>query len=74
METEPRLAAALDSLVEPVTCKDPESPLRWTGKSLRVLARQLQAMGHTISELPHPKGCGILYKPNRWRFSRFATC
>ena len=49
VETEPRLAADLDSLVEPVTRGDPESPLRWTGKSLRVLARQLQAMGHAIS-------------------------
>lgn len=49
LETEPRLAADLDSLVEPVTRGDPESPLRWTCKSLRVLANQLQAMGHAIS-------------------------
>ena len=48
-ETEPRLAADLDSLVEPATRGDPESPLRWTCKSLRVLANQLQAMGHAIS-------------------------
>ncbi|MHB1463483.1 MAG: ISAzo13 family transposase [Desulfobacteria bacterium] len=48
-ETEPRLAADLDSLVEPATRGDPESPLRWTCKSLRVLADQLQAMGHAIS-------------------------
>lgn len=47
--TEPRLAADLNSLVEPVTRGDPESPLRWTCKSLRVLARQLQTMGHSIS-------------------------
>ena len=46
---EPRLAADLDSLVEPATRGDPESPLRWTCKSLRVLADQLQAMGHAIS-------------------------
>lgn len=49
LETEPRLAADLDSLVEPATRGDPESPLRWTCKSLRVLANQLQAMGHAIS-------------------------
>jgi len=49
LETEPRLAADLDSLVEPATRGDPESPLRWTCKSLRVLANQLQAMGHPIS-------------------------
>jgi transposase len=48
-QTEPRLAADLDSLVEPATRGDPESPLRWTCKSLRVLAKQLQAMGHDIS-------------------------
>ena len=47
--TEPRLAADLDSLVEPATRGDPESPLRWTCKSLRVLSTQLQAMGHAIS-------------------------
>ena len=49
LDTEPRLAADLDSLVEPATRGDPESPLRWTCKSLRVLANQLQAMGHPIS-------------------------
>jgi len=48
-DTEPRLATDLDSLVEPVTRGDPDSPLRWTCKSLRVLAKQLQAMGHAIS-------------------------
>jgi hypothetical protein len=44
-----RLATDLDSLVEPTTRGDPESPLRWTCKSVRVLAEQLQAMGHSIS-------------------------
>jgi hypothetical protein len=48
MYAEPRLTADLDSLVEPATRGDPESPLRWTCKSLRVLAKQLQAMGHAI--------------------------
>lgn len=46
---EPRLMVDLNSLVEPATRGDPESPLRWTCKSLRVLAKQLQAMGHVIS-------------------------
>ena len=49
LATEPRLSADLDSLVEPATRGDPESPLRWTCKSLRVLCDQLQAMGHAIS-------------------------
>ena len=39
----------LERLVEPTTRGDPESPLRWTCKSLRNLAKQLVAMGHTLS-------------------------
>lgn len=49
LEVEPRLAADLDHLVEPATRGDPESPLRWTCKSLRQLTHQLQAMGHSVS-------------------------
>lgn len=45
---EPRLLSDLESLVEPTTRGDPESPLRWTNKSLRTLARQLQGMGHSV--------------------------
>jgi len=39
----------LDALVEPMTRGDPETPLRWTSKSLRHLAEELQAMGHDVS-------------------------
>jgi len=39
----------LESLVEPVTRGDPESPLRWTCKSVRQLAAQLNRMGHRTS-------------------------
>ena len=39
----------LESLVEPVTRGDPESPLRWTCKSVRQLAAQLNRMGHQAS-------------------------
>ncbi len=46
---EPRLAADLEKLLEPAARGDPESPLRWTCKSLRVLSRQLQTMGHEVS-------------------------
>lgn len=49
LQTDPRLAADLDRLVEPATRGDPESPLRWTCKSLRTLSKQLQGMGHDIS-------------------------
>ncbi|MEX6429922.1 MAG: ISAzo13 family transposase [Ferrimicrobium sp.] len=43
------LATDLESLLEPVTRGDPESPLRWTTKSLRGLSEELKAMGHTLS-------------------------
>jgi hypothetical protein len=38
----------LETLVDPVTRGDPQSPLRWTCKSTRRLAAELQAMGHTV--------------------------
>jgi hypothetical protein len=46
---DPTLAADLEALVEPTTAGDPNSPLRWTSKSLRTLAAELQAMGHAVS-------------------------
>src|ERR1700722_6495114 len=39
----------LESLVEPVTRGDPESPLRWTCKSVRQLSAELERMGHRTS-------------------------
>jgi hypothetical protein len=44
--------------VEPVTRGDPESPLRWTCKSVRKLAKELSLQGHQVahqlvSELLH---------------------
>lgn len=43
------LMADLEALVEPVTRGDPESPLRWTTKSLRRLAEELKKKGHSVS-------------------------
>ena len=43
------LLADLEALVEPSTRGDPQSPLRWTCKSVRRLATELQAQGHTVS-------------------------
>ena len=43
------LLADLDALVEPTTLGDPDSPLRWTSKSVRNLADELAAMGHDAS-------------------------
>ena len=45
----PQLLAALEALVEPTTRGDPESALRWTCKSLRVLAEELCRKGHDVS-------------------------
>ena len=39
----------LDRLVDPSTRGDPESPLRWTCKSVRKLAEELQHEGHAVS-------------------------
>jgi hypothetical protein len=46
---DPTLLVDLEALVEPTTRGDPESPLRWTCKSVRRLAQALQAQGHEIS-------------------------
>ena len=43
------LLADLDGLVEPSVSGDPQSPLRWTSKSVRTLARELRDMGHNVS-------------------------
>ena len=43
------LMVDLEALVEPTTSGDPGSPLRWTSKSVRHLAEELQAMGHEVS-------------------------
>src|ERR671935_1086901 len=40
---------ALDALVEPTTRGDPMSPLRWTCKSTRRLAKELCRQGHPVS-------------------------
>ena len=47
--TDPGLRDALERLVEPTTRGDPESPLRWTCKSVRNLAEELQRQGHQVS-------------------------
>lgn len=49
-ESNPKLLDDLDKLVDPVTRGDPESPLRWTSKSTTKLTKELQEMGHSISQ------------------------
>ena len=62
--TDPSLLTHLDGLVEPTAPGDPESPLRWTSKSVRTLAVALEALGHTVSytvvaELLHELGYSL---------------
>jgi transposase len=62
------LLADLDALVEPTASGDPDSPLRWTSKSVRRLAAELQRQGHAISyrlvaDLLH--GLGYSLQANR---------
>ena len=49
VEKDPTLVRDLEKLVEPTERGDPESPLRWTCKSVRQLAQELTRMGHRTS-------------------------
>jgi len=49
-ETDTTLLTDLESLVEPTTRGDPESPLRWTCKSTAKLAEELRPLGHRVSQ------------------------
>ena len=49
VEHQPDLPARLESLVEPLTRGDPESPLRWTCKSTRRLSVELIKLGYRAS-------------------------
>lgn len=48
-ESDPELVSALETLIEPTTRGDPESPLRWTCKSIRRLAEELTRQRHEVS-------------------------
>jgi Rhodopirellula transposase DDE domain len=50
-QKDPTLVADLLGLVEPTTRGDPQSPLRWSCKSLRVLAGELRERGHVLSHV-----------------------
>ncbi len=49
--TDPSLVSDLEILVDSSTRGDPESPLRWTIKSLRRLSLELRAQGHQASHV-----------------------
>ena len=49
IDKDPTLIQDLEGLIEPTSRGDPESPLRWTSKSVRKLAKELNHMGHRVS-------------------------
>ena len=61
---DPKIAEALESMIDPVTRGDPESPLRWTCKSTRRLAdalieKQHQVSPRKVAELLHQLGYSL---------------
>jgi len=64
VETDATLKEDLERLIDPVTRGDPESPLRWTCKSVRRLAEELNQAGHRtshrmVAELLHDLGYSL---------------
>jgi transposase len=62
--TDATLTSDLERLIDPLTRGDPESPLRWTCKSVRKLAEELRGMGHAtshrmVAELLHELGYSL---------------
>ena len=49
IETETGVMEALEKLVDPMSRGNPESPLRWTCKSLRNLSDELKLEGYSVS-------------------------
>jgi len=49
VDKDAELVTDLEALVEPTAAGDPDSPLRWTTKSVRRLQMELEAMGHAVS-------------------------
>ena len=63
-QRDPTLRADLEALIEPGSRGDPESPLRWTTRSVRNLAAELVRLGHrvshqTVSEQLHELGYSL---------------
>jgi transposase len=58
VDKDPTVVSDLETLIEPTSRGDPESPLRWTSKSTRKLAEELKKMGHKVS---HSRVADILH-------------
>ena len=61
---DPTLQRDLERLIEPVTRGDPETPLRWTCKSVRRLSAELKRRGHRashrmVAEILHQLGYSL---------------
>src|ERR1700745_1176378 len=50
VQTDRTLQNDLERLIDPVTRGDPESPLRWTCKSVRKLAEELRRLGRAARQ------------------------
>ena len=48
IEEQPDILDALDKLISPSTRGDPMNPLRWTCKSVRILAKELRTQGYDV--------------------------
>ena len=64
VDVDPSLSEDLEKLINPTERGDPESPLRWTSKSLRHLANELKHMGHQtshrmVAEILHDLGYSL---------------
>lgn len=64
VDIDPSLREDLEKLISPSERGDPESPLRWTSKSVRHLAEELKRMGHQtshrmVAEMLHALGYSL---------------
>jgi Rhodopirellula transposase DDE domain len=50
-EANPSLQRRLKAIVEETTAGDPMSPLKWTSKSTRTIAEELERSGHSVSNV-----------------------
>jgi len=50
-EADPSMQRRLKSIVEETTAGDPMSPLKWTSKSTRTIAEELERAGHSVSNV-----------------------
>ncbi len=67
-ELDTALVTGLEKLIEPYTQGDPETPLRWTRKGLRVLSAELERTGHKASPktvMRLLKGLGYTLQSNK---------